>query len=75
MNPFTQSKRYDSDGDYIRRWVPELESLDGKAIHEPHSLKDRDNGLFADLNYPEPIADHKAAREHAIETFRKLKKG
>jgi len=75
MNPFTQSKRYDPDGEYIRRWVPELEELEGKAIHEPHTLKEKGSSLFGKLDYPEPLVDHKQARQHAIETFRKLKKG
>ncbi len=75
MNPFTQSKRFDPEGEYIREWVPELADLDRKAIHEPHAAKGKSGGLFQQIDYPEPIVDHKRAREHAIETFKKLKKG
>ncbi|WP_340384515.1 deoxyribodipyrimidine photo-lyase [Streptomyces sp. SS7] len=54
LNPVTQAKRYDPDGAYVRRWVPELADLDGAAVHEPWRLKGLDR---AGVDYPDPIVD------------------
>lgn len=63
FNPVTQSKRFDGDGDFIRRFVPELNELDGKSIHEP--------GLFKPDEYPLPLIDLKFGRERALNAFRR----
>ena len=62
FNPTTQGKRFDPDGHFIRRYVPELADLSAREIHSPPSLD----------NYPAPIVDHKLAREHAIALFKAL---
>ncbi len=67
FNPFSQSKKCDPDGTFIRRYVPELKSLSDKTIHEPAQAK---NDLFRSLDYPEPIVDHSKARERAIRAFK-----
>ncbi|WP_316767332.1 cryptochrome/photolyase family protein [Streptomyces sasae] len=54
LNPLAQAKRYDPDGTYVRRWVPELERLAGSAVHEPWKSPAPDR---AALGYPEPIID------------------
>ncbi|MEV7387174.1 deoxyribodipyrimidine photo-lyase [Streptomyces sp. NPDC091215] len=54
LNPLAQAKRYDPDGTYVRRWVPELERLAGSAVHEPWKAPAPDR---AALGYPEPIID------------------
>lgn len=56
FNPWAQSRRYNA-ADYIRRHVPELADLDDRAIHAPHEAAGLD-----DLDYPDPIVDHGAAR-------------
>ncbi len=66
FNPFTQSRKCDPEGVFIRRWVPELADLDDKAIHEPHDA----DLPAADLDYPAPIVEHASARERAIEAFK-----
>ena len=68
MNPVSQSEKFDPEGEFIRRFVPELKKLDRKKIHWPH-----DDGLFGSaLNgYPEPIVDHKTQRLKAISMFKK----
>ena len=38
LNPLTQAKRFDPQGDYVRRWVPELAGLAGAAVHQPWKL-------------------------------------
>ncbi len=58
LNPITQAKKYDPQGDYVRRWVPELAQLAGRTVHEPWKLDDRQR---AALDYPERIADLAAA--------------
>ena len=67
QNPVSQSQRHDPEGEYIRRFVPELAGVEGKAVHEPHTA-----GLFSDLDYPEPIVDLKATRQRAIDVFREM---
>ncbi|WP_055585693.1 cryptochrome/photolyase family protein [Streptacidiphilus griseoplanus] len=54
LNPLVQARRFDPRGDYVRRWVPELASVAGPAVHRPWLL---DPGLRAELDYPEPVVD------------------
>ncbi|MFE7032551.1 cryptochrome/photolyase family protein [Streptomyces sp. NPDC057621] len=54
LNPVVQGKRYDPEGAYVRRWVPELEGLTGSAVHEPWKLKGPERAAY---DYPEPIVD------------------
>jgi deoxyribodipyrimidine photo-lyase len=63
LNPVAQSKRYDPDGAYVRRFVPELARLSGSAIHEPWKLP---AALRAELGYPEPLV----ALDIALARFR-----
>jgi deoxyribodipyrimidine photo-lyase len=52
LNPTRQAHRYDPDGQYVRRWVPELAGIAGSGIHTPWELP------TAPPNYPAPIVDH-----------------
>ncbi|MBY8878250.1 cryptochrome/photolyase family protein [Actinacidiphila acidipaludis] len=54
LNPVTQSKKYDPDGAYVRRWVPELADVAAPLIHEPWKLSGLDR---AGLDYPDPIVE------------------
>ncbi|MFD4611557.1 cryptochrome/photolyase family protein [Streptomyces sp. NPDC058440] len=54
LNPVTQAKRYDPDGTFVRRWVPELSGLDGPAVHEPWKLQE---AARAALDYPDPVVE------------------
>jgi deoxyribodipyrimidine photo-lyase len=56
LNPIRQAERFDPDGAYVRRYLPELESLRGKAIFRPWLVEGFDR-----LDYPEPIVDHDEA--------------
>jgi len=58
FNPVSQGQRFDADGDYVRRYVPELASVAGGAVHEPWSLPDE---VRRRLDYPPPIVDHREA--------------
>jgi deoxyribodipyrimidine photo-lyase len=58
FNPLRQAHRFDPDGEYVRRYLPELEAVDGPAVHEPWRLS---AGVRRDLGYPAPIVDHDEA--------------
>lgn len=63
FNPISQSKRYDPEGIYIKRYVDELRDIPIKYIHEPHKMPNKA------LDYPSPIVDHKRQRERALELY------
>jgi deoxyribodipyrimidine photo-lyase len=76
--PVTQGKRFDADGTYVRRWVPELENIPDKWIHAPWEAPREvldDAGVTLGKNYPAPIVDHANARADALEAFRLLREG
>ncbi|MFJ6658095.1 cryptochrome/photolyase family protein [Streptomyces sp. NPDC091377] len=54
LNPVTQGKKYDRDGTYIHRWVPELRGIGAPSVHEPWKLPGPDR---AAVDYPEPVVD------------------
>jgi deoxyribodipyrimidine photo-lyase len=72
FNPVIQGERYDPDGAYVRRWVPELATVQGKAVHQPlHGGAGAAPGLFdaaggVGAAYPAPIVDHRDARERFL---------
>ncbi len=55
LNPTTQARRFDPDGAYVRRWVPELAGLEGRAVHEPWRLPGAERAAYD--AYPDPIVD------------------
>ncbi|MDT0212386.1 deoxyribodipyrimidine photo-lyase [Rothia sp. ARF10] len=61
FNPVTQGEKFDPDGDYVRRWVPELAHLEGRAAHQPW---EHDDGY--EQGYPERIVDHAEERREAL---------
>ncbi|MEU3338244.1 cryptochrome/photolyase family protein [Streptomyces sp. NPDC002144] len=58
LNPVTQARRYDPDGAYVRRWVPELAAVEGPAVHEPWKLQGLDRAAIDD--YPDPVVEFSA---------------
>ena len=66
FNPVLQGKKFDPDGTYVRRWVPELARLEDRMIHEPWKV-----GLPG--GYPSPIVDHSLARSRALEAFARIR--
>ncbi|SDL01377.1 deoxyribodipyrimidine photo-lyase [Nocardioides sp. YR527] len=68
FNPVTQGLRFDPQGDYVRRWVPELRHLPGEAAHEPW----RHPEGFA-KGYPERVVDHAEERREALARLTELK--
>lgn len=68
FNPVLQGQRFDPDGDYVRRWVPELRRVSGAAVHEPWRVADGG----AD-GYPERILDHAVERREALARLRSIR--
>jgi deoxyribodipyrimidine photo-lyase len=71
FNPVTQSERFDAQGTFIRRFVPELARLDAKAIHAPWLAPEalKRAGIVLARDYPTPIVDHAVARAKALALF------
>ncbi|MBS0854608.1 MULTISPECIES: deoxyribodipyrimidine photo-lyase [unclassified Tatumella] len=72
FNPRLQGERFDPQGDFIRRWLPELAGIPGKAIHDPHEWAKKNRVTLA---YPLPIVDHKQARQTTLQAFETARKG
>jgi len=68
FNPILQGLKFDPNGDYVRKYVPELRHLDGAAVHEPWLLKD---GLAK--GYPAPIVDHSDERNESLARLAEIK--
>ena len=64
FNPITQGIRFDPQGDYVRRWVPELDHLPGKTVHEPWK-----SDVGYERDYPLRIVDHADERREALERY------
>lgn len=72
FNPTTQSLKFDSDGDYIRRWVPELANLPARYIHSPDTAPADvliAAGVKLGRDYPRPMVDHAEARQRALDLY------
>ncbi|MEL0280834.1 MAG: FAD-binding domain-containing protein, partial [Gammaproteobacteria bacterium] len=75
FNPVTQSKKFDPDGQYIRKYVPELKNIPNKYIHLPGELDDESLnscGVKLGLDYPKQIVDLAITRDRALKAFKKL---
>jgi deoxyribodipyrimidine photo-lyase len=76
FNPITQSEKFDKQGEYIRRYVPELANLPDKYIHAPWLAPAEIltvAGVKIGANYPAPVVDIKESRERALEAFKLTK--
>jgi deoxyribodipyrimidine photo-lyase len=77
FSPALQSRRFDPDGEYIRRFVPELARVPGAKIHEPWTMtpdEQRAAGCLIGTDYPAPIVDHAREREVALAMFEEMRK-
>lgn len=73
FNPVKQSQSYDPDGNFIRQWVPELNNVPLKYIHEPWKMPksvQSDVGCTIGLDYPSPIIDLEWSRQRVLSVFR-----
>jgi deoxyribodipyrimidine photo-lyase len=72
FNPILQGEKFDPDGAYIRRWVPELARVPAPLIHQPWRatpLELQAAQVEFGKDYPEPIIDHKTGRERALQAY------
>ena len=73
FNPVRQQERFDPEGEYVRRWVPELGRVPDAKLAEPWTMTEIDQqmaGCVIGTDYPAPIVDHKREREVALERYR-----
>ena len=78
FNPVTQGQKLDTDGRYVRRWVPELARLPDRWLHAPWNAPAESllaAGVRLGQDYPKPVVDHAAARDRALEALRSLPSG
>ncbi|GKS63326.1 deoxyribodipyrimidine photo-lyase [Nitrospira sp.] len=70
FNPALQSKKFDPEGMYVRRYVPELAQVPAKRIHEPHLMSSDEQdryGCHIGEDYPGPVVDHRQARQEYLD--------
>lgn len=76
FNPVLQGEKFDPEGSYVRRWVPELAQLPAKLIHQPwraRPLELAGAGIKVGSSYPSPIVDHSKGRERALAAYAKIR--
>jgi deoxyribodipyrimidine photo-lyase len=76
FNPVLQGEKFDSHGDYVRKWVPELSRLPDQFIHKPWEaprLVLETAGVELGRNYPHRVVDHAKARDRALAAFQDMK--
>ena len=76
FNPILQGEKFDPDGIYVSKWVPELSKLPPDLIHQPWEATPMElaaAGITLGKTYPEPIVDHKMARERALAAYAKTR--
>ncbi len=75
FNPTLQGEKFDPNGDYVKKWLPQLKSLPNHLIHKPWSATKIELALYnltLGKDYPLPIVDHDKARKIALEAIKKL---
>ncbi len=70
FNPILQGEKFDKEGKYVKKWVPELKNLPKKFIHKPWEFNSEKFKLGKD--YPYPIVKHEEARAKALNAFKKI---
>jgi deoxyribodipyrimidine photo-lyase len=68
FNPVTQGERFDPDGEYVRRYLPELAHLPGKQVHQPWRHE-----AGYDHGYPRPVVDHDTERKEALARYAEVR--
>ena len=72
FNPVMQSRRFDPEGAYIRRWIPELSQVPDARVHAPWEmgpLEQQAAGCLIGRDYPAPICDHRVRRDMALAMY------
>ncbi len=77
FNPILQGEKFDKEGTYVKKWVPELKNVPNKFIHKPWEMEFKYQEVIKTIigkDYPNPIVVHEKARTAALEAFQSLKK-
>ena len=77
FNPILQGEKFDKEGLYVKKWVPELNKVPAKFIHKPWEIDLKYQHVIKTIigkDYPNPIVNHEQARTAALEAFQSLKK-
>ena len=78
FNPLTQSERFDPDGRFIRRWLPELAAVSDRHIHAPWRMSAEEQaacGVLVGRDTPLPVVDHALARQQTLARYRLVRPG
>jgi len=78
FNPVLQGEKFDPDGAYVRRWVPELAALPNRLVQQPWcatASELADAGIELGVTYPAPIIDHKTGRARALKAYDQVQRG
>jgi deoxyribodipyrimidine photo-lyase len=76
FNPVLQGRKFDANGEYVRRWVPELAQLPAEYIHRPWEAPESElarAGVTLGATYPRPVVDHAAARREALAAWQAMR--
>jgi deoxyribodipyrimidine photo-lyase len=76
FNPTSQGQKFDPNGTYVRRYVPELAHVPDSFIHEPWKMSEalqRQVGVEIGRDYPAPVVDHGTQRAKALEQFKLIR--
>ncbi|MDA7464093.1 DNA photolyase family protein [Candidatus Poseidonia alphae] len=68
FNPWSQSEKHDTDAEYIKKWIPELESVPAKDIHKWNEVWEK----YSDIKYPKPIVNYDEQRKKALAMYKKV---
>jgi len=77
FNPVSQSRKFDADGSFIRRFLPHLAGLRGAALHAPWKASAEQlaaAGVELGVNYPRPIVHHETARGNTLRRYHAARK-
>ena len=78
FNPVTQGQKFDPDGSYVRKYIPEIAALPDKYLFSPWEAPKfvlKEAGVKLETTYPKPVVNIKRSREAALEAFRSLRQG
>jgi deoxyribodipyrimidine photo-lyase len=77
FNPILQGEKFDTKGDYIKKWCPELKNIPNEFLHKPWEMSEelqKEKNIILGKTYPLPIVKHEEARNLALKAFQDLKK-
>jgi deoxyribodipyrimidine photo-lyase len=78
FNPVLQGERFDPDGNYVRKWIPELARMPNKYLHHPWDAPAETlskAGVQLERDYPGPVVNHRDARANALQAYESLRSG